>query len=1258
MKNSRSSIQKILLLLLGLCLYSPLAQASPIQANDNTIVSKNGNLFNISGGDFSGDGSNLFHSFQEFGLDAGQIANFLSSPNIQNILGRVTGGNPSLINGLIQVIGGTSNLFLMNPAGIIFGENASLNILGDFTATTATGIGFGNDWFNAFGKNHYQNLIGNPNQFAFDLMQHGEIINHGNLAVRTGQSLTFLGGSIINNGTLSAPDGQISVTSIPGENLVRISYENSLLSLEIIPPRDRELRLVDLPRLLTGSEGTTTISGTLSTEGDRGGEINILGDRIDLLNATINASGQLGGGNIFIGGDYQGGERLYTASYTTIDANSSIYADAIASGDGGRAIVWADNFTEFYGEITVKGGTIAGDGGFTEVSGKQELLFNGWVDASATDGLAGTLLLDPKDIIIGSITNFAGITGDTYDAANTDNQFSSFLSLQTSHIDLQADRHIVVNTSSPLDLTNAASVTFTADYDSDGIGGFFATNDILINGILTISATKIETQALTSNSSIKLTATNGNIETQNLTTQGSSISLIGNGNFKPQEIITHGGNVSIQLAGDLLSNHNIDTTRGGTNAGDIFIDSGGDIQANALRTSAHDLGQNGGSIWIDSGNDISLNFIETYASNTAGSVAIVADRNIDITGYSNLTGGLQGGNLTIRSFSGNIGQQNANVSTGSVGVNNGGNISLSADNGNVATGNLIASSANGRGGNLRLEARDILTGEITSTGLQGGGSILLNASDRNILTNSIQGSEISLTSPNAIAINGIVTGENNLTFDTGILTITGIDPNGNSILTYPGAKISITSGTDFTIGQLSPNIGGTAGAIGWISGGVLSAGNFNRDTVLGNFSIAIRNPSPTFISLPPPAPIFVTPQPATVPQQIARALETTLTTTTNPDTIIYDFGQFSLTLPLPLPQSTSTDAIAQIEATENRFTQIYLETFPEIEAQKPLKFREIRRSLAQIFAQTGQNAAILYAWWDARGLRLGLVRRDRPPVVKLVKTNRQKVEIALDAFDSSINDITAFDSQELSQILIAPIAEELQGIDTLLTSFDEGLRNIAIAALVDGETFLLEKYNLTTIPSLALMKVSSHIKHEKILAMGVSEFGYDTLQFVPLELEKIAQYREGNFFLDKEVTPEKIKEYPAPIVHLATHASPQVIVFGDRIVTLAQFRELTQDRSIKLLVLSGCETGRDIPQNRLEMGFAGLAARSNTDSVLASRWRVNDGATAIFMGVFYQYLEEHPKSEALRLAQLDYKDKYPHYSHPRYWAAFGLVGSP
>jgi len=242
-----------------------LAQ-SIIPASDgtDTIIDQQGNTYTINGGSLSSDEANLFLSFQEFGLDAGEIANFLANPHLNTILGRVVGGNPSLINGLIQVTGGNANLYLMNPAGIVFGQNAQLNVPADFMATTATGIGFGeNRWFNAFGTNEYQQFVGNPQQFIFDISQPGSIVNAGNLAISPGQTLTLLGGTVINTGELTAPGGRITIAAVPGSHRVKISQAGQLLSLEVEPLVNSSGEVIpftplDLAALLTGDETLDT----------------------------------------------------------------------------------------------------------------------------------------------------------------------------------------------------------------------------------------------------------------------------------------------------------------------------------------------------------------------------------------------------------------------------------------------------------------------------------------------------------------------------------------------------------------------------------------------------------------------------------------------------------------------------------------------------------------------------------------------------------------------------------------------------------------------------------------------------------------------------------------------------------------------------------------------------------------------------------------------------------------------------------------
>jgi filamentous hemagglutinin family protein len=250
-----------------LCSLALLLLASKVQAQSivpaadgtGTVVKpSSGDRLNISGGQTSKDGANLFHSFSEFGLDANQTANFLSNPAIQNILSRVSGGNPSIINGLIQVTGGNSNLFLMNPAGIVFGPNARLDVPASFSATTATGIGLGNLWFNATGANNYAALVGTPSAFTFGTSQTpGAIVNAGQLAVREGQNLSLLGGTVVSTGNLQAPGGQITVVTVPGQSILRISQPGHLLSLEIALSDLSKLTPLSLPELLTGKSQNT-----------------------------------------------------------------------------------------------------------------------------------------------------------------------------------------------------------------------------------------------------------------------------------------------------------------------------------------------------------------------------------------------------------------------------------------------------------------------------------------------------------------------------------------------------------------------------------------------------------------------------------------------------------------------------------------------------------------------------------------------------------------------------------------------------------------------------------------------------------------------------------------------------------------------------------------------------------------------------------------------------------------------------------------
>jgi hypothetical protein len=155
---------------------------------------------------------------------------------------------------------------------------------------------------------------------------------------------------------------------------------------------------------ISAEAGNAIASGTLNASnpatGQAGGNVNVLGNNVGVFSGNINASGTTGGGTVRIGGDYQGQGTVPNASQTIVSEDSVIAANALNTGNGGQVIVWADELTRFYGSISTRGGAEVGNGGLVEVSGKELVIFTGLVDAGASNGQPGTLLLDPANITI------------------------------------------------------------------------------------------------------------------------------------------------------------------------------------------------------------------------------------------------------------------------------------------------------------------------------------------------------------------------------------------------------------------------------------------------------------------------------------------------------------------------------------------------------------------------------------------------------------------------------------------------------------------------------------------------------------------------------------------------------------------------------------------------------------------------------------------------------------------------------------------
>lgn len=537
---------------------------TPAADGTGTLVNIDGTTYTIEGGALSGDGQNLFHSFESFGLTQQEIANFLSNPEIRNILGRVSGGTPSQINGLLQVSGGVSNLYLMNPAGIVFGPNAQLNVPGSFAAVTANSVDFATGEFGAFGDVDYQALVGAPQGFSFATETSGAIVNTGDLAVAPGSDLILLGDTVVNTGTLTAPGGTITVAAIPETQQIRISQDGMVLGLAMNAdalsqvPADQPIA-ASLPELVTGGDaeiastiqvdeqgrvwltgsqimipdepGTVISSGEIDAASDMtpGGTVQVLGEQVALLDATVDASGT-SGGDVFVGGDLQGGGDLPTAQYTVVDAGSVIRTDALTNGDGGQVIVWADDTTQFAGEISARGGNTTGDGGFVEVSGLENLNFAGSVNTGAQNGTAGTLLIDPEDISIAP----GEMIGNEFDGEVLFDDAEPTVIFETQLESLTGNTNVIIQANNSITIEQLSDSTLNFQPGSGTItfetnGALAANSSIVTQGRdLSITAGSITFESnrlfdiLTSGGSISLTTTNGDLNFGNIGTIASN----------------------------------------------------------------------------------------------------------------------------------------------------------------------------------------------------------------------------------------------------------------------------------------------------------------------------------------------------------------------------------------------------------------------------------------------------------------------------------------------------------------------------------------------------------------------------------------------------------------------------------------------------------------------------------------------------------------------------------------------------------------
>ena len=697
----------------------PLVQAQIV--SDGTLprtsdITQLSNIIEVTEGTVAG--SNLFHSFMEFSVPEGIIARFINNNGaIQNVISRVTGTSASEISGRLEA-GGTAshfNLFLMNPNGIIFGPNASLNLNGSFVATTANAIQFGPQGsFSASAPNNPSLLTVHPSAFLFNQMEIaiGSISNSKtgtNLEVPNEHSLLLLGGDVTLEGTsLTAPNGRVEVGGLG---------EGETVNLDI---NAKNLRLY-FPMHGVRADVSLANQSIINVDGVGNGSVSVTARNIDIsgdssLQATIIGnsapiSSQLG--EIVL--DATGG---LTISDSLI--LSQVFPGAV--GDGAEIFVEAETLSLLDGAAFSSALLGQGNAGDIVINIRNAILLS---DQSAInnilfggEGQGGNISVKAKSLSLNNGSSVQAFTAGMGPAGNIDIKVRDFVSL-TNTVELGSTQittavapggvgnsGTIFIESPSLSLANGSQLNAAVLPGGQGQGG-----NIVVQSSDSVNISGVGSNGLSS-AFIAATVPEGVGPAGNISVTTNLLRVTDGAVISAQSLNPNpGGSITINANSfEALTGGQVITAASDIgNAGDITLNVTDRITLSGSDPTFSDrLAQFGSDVVPNQGPNSGL-FASTSEGSTGNAGSIFVDP------------------VTVEVLDG------AQISVDSQGLGIGGNIELQAENLTLDQGVISAETISNQGGNLSLDIVDLLllrnNSQISTTagGNATGGNIDIDA---------------------------------------------------------------------------------------------------------------------------------------------------------------------------------------------------------------------------------------------------------------------------------------------------------------------------------------------------------------------------------------------------------------------------------------------------------------------------------------------------------------------------------------------------